>query len=107
MQRIAVTCHLGLVVGNIAARGLQRGLVLRQHQPIGSAQRMHALGQLVAAIARRQRVAGQLQALLVGRQRQPSIGDVGNQAQLHHAAAFLSLQILLQCRLTQIAHAAP
>ena len=61
------------------------------------------LGQRARLLERLQRLAGQRQLIAVRRQRQPCIGDLGDQADARRTLRFFGREILLKRRLAQIA----
>ena len=107
LQRVAVFGHLALVRGQVQARGVDRGLVLGEHQARSGAQLMHALGQCERLFARGERVLGQAQALLVGGQVEPSLRHIAHQRQTNALLHVGLPQVLLQGCFAQVAHTAP
>jgi hypothetical protein len=105
-ERVAVLLHQAVERGGIRARGIDRALRLRERQARLRTQRMAALDQVVGLALALQRAARERQALLVRGQLQPGGGHGSHQADLRAALRFLGLEVALQRRFAQVAHAA-
>ena len=106
LQRIAILSQLPVVLGEVGACRVDRGLGLAQRELRARAAAEHLLRQRVGLFLALQRVTGDVEQGLIGEHREVRGGDFRHQRELHTAPRFARAEVLLQGCMAQATDAA-
>jgi hypothetical protein len=106
LQRVDVARDLAVEARGVRTRGFDDGARLREIEARDRAQLVALLRERERGLVRLERCLRQAQQLAVGGEREPRVGDLGDEAQLRRAPRLLGGEEFAQRRLRQVAHAA-